>query len=269
MSMRYQNFQRKEWTDLEKRHIVIASLSALMLTSAIALVNNSSRLYRLHTNLEKGKSCYESMDYEKAIDYFDMVLEDDNKNVDAYYFKANSLIKSDNYDSAIAVIEYGYKMTKESSLERLKDKIMIYEDEYPKEEQQSVMTNVTLEDVPGIEFEINSESSVVTTEIDITPDVETPKYIPKVTTKETTLEVNVYVDVAPPNVNVQPPEVEVNVQQEAVTTQITSETEETVSTLVNVDGAVSDDEFEVYDSWIDEIIERLLDGFFERLNEDD
>lgn len=156
------------------------------------MVSNANKHSRELKNLNLGKECYSNEEYQDAIDYFNLVLKDNDKNVDAYYFKTNALMQLNDNGSAISVAEFGYKMTNDTQLKELKDTIVPEEDTGIVVTQQSVVSNSVVSSIyttkattKDIIHTVSSNSNAV---VDLTPKVDVPESIPTVTTTETTLE---------------------------------------------------------------------------------
>ena len=92
-----------------------------------------------------GKICYSNQDYQKAIDYFNLVLDQNNKNIEAYYFKTNALKNLNDYNSAISVIEFGCKATNSQELKELKDSFVTTSNNSSITTEQSLVSNSQVE----------------------------------------------------------------------------------------------------------------------------
>jgi tetratricopeptide (TPR) repeat protein len=169
----------------EKKRILEIILTALLVIGIVFLVNLIIKDKRISHNLDAGKKCYEDKQYEQAVEYFNRVLDDDNESVEAYYFKTNALMAANDYDSAVAAVEFGYKITKSDVLKELKDKTVIKPESNPVPEEQPAVTNIMpddiSEDIFNVEFSNVDESSYTSKSINLTPTVKIPSYIPVIT----------------------------------------------------------------------------------------
>ena len=175
-----------------KKRLIIVLLITVLIIVAYLMVSNANKHSRELKNLNLGKECYSNEEYQNAIDYFNLVLKDNDKNVDAYYFKTNALMQLHDNGSAISVAEFGYKMTNDTQLKELKDTIVPKEDTGIVVTQQSVVSNSVVSSIyttkattKDIVHTVSSNSNAI---VDLTPKVDVPESIPTVTTTETTLE---------------------------------------------------------------------------------
>ncbi len=164
-------------------------MGAVAVAGTFLTINSRLKSERIQENLSAGKQYYDNQEYKSAIEYFDMVLDDNSQSVEAYYFKTNSLKALEDLNSAVAVVEYGYKVTDSQILKNLRDKIVTDVTVNPTGEEQLVVSNF-IADAGAISSESISESvkenkaDITTQKIDFTPDVDIPKRVPKMTTKE-------------------------------------------------------------------------------------
>ena len=171
---------------LNRFFIIIPAAAALAAAAITAGITGKN--LRISENLKKGKECYQNQQYEMAVEYFNNVLDDDNKSIEAYYFKTNALLAENNYESAAAVVEFGYKMTKSDVLDELRNEIIVKPDSAPESANQPVVSNIIPDDIPqntySFTFQTADETIFNNQNIDIMPDVKIPDYIPP---KETTV----------------------------------------------------------------------------------
>jgi len=265
------------------------ALAAAAITAGITGKN-----LRISENLKKGKECYQNQQYEMAVDYFNDVLDDDNKSVEAYYFKTNALLAENNYESAAAVVEFGYKMTKSDVLDELRNEIIVKPDSAPESANQPVVSNIIPDDIPqntySFTFQTADETIFNNKNIDIMPDVKIPDYIPPkettvpdITEKSPDIRItdipennDTQITDIPENSDIQPTDTTENTDTqttditENTDTQITGTTENTdtsSSVLLNIDGTVTPEEYEIYESLIDKIIDKIFDRIIEYITQ--
>lgn len=244
------------------------------------MINSANEHSRELKNLSLGKECYSNEEYQNAIDYFNLVLKDNDKNVDAYYFKTNALMKLNDSSSAISVVEFGYKMTNDTQLRELKDTIVSKEDTKIVVTQQSVVSNSVVSSIytkgttaKDIVHTVGSNSNAV---VDLTPKVDVPESIPTVTTTETTLEstfngedsqgssVDNLKDNTTDIVTTIVPEDTPNSNGTEVTTTINSNVSDTQmesTTIVNIDVNVNVDQ-----ELLNQLIQKFIDNIDKLIN---
>lgn len=154
---------------------------ALISIGIVFTINNHNKKVRERNNLNMGKICYSNQDYQKAIDYFNLVLDQNNKNIEAYYFKTNALKNLNDYNSAISVIEFGCKATNSQELKELKDSFVTTSNNNSITTEQSLVSNSQVEISTKKEtttsITIKNQSNPKET-LELLPEV----IIPKVTT---------------------------------------------------------------------------------------
>ena len=262
---------------MKRFFIIIAAAAALAAAAIIAGITGKN--LRISENLRKGKECYQNQQYEMAVSYFNDVLDDDNKSVEAYYFKTNALIAENNYESAAAVAEFGYKMTKSDVLDELRNEITIKPDSAPEPANQPVVSNVIPDDIPqsiySFTFQTADETIFNNQNIDIMPDVKIPDYIPPI---ETTVPDSVSNDIPdkPDNVSADIPDspdsisTDIPDSSDSISTDIpdssdsiSTDTSVSTSAMLNIDGTVTPEEYQIYESLIDKIIDKIVDRIIE------
>lgn len=268
--------------------------AAVALAAAAITAGITGKNLRISENLKKGKECYQNQQYEMAVDYFNDVLDDDNKSVEAYYFKTNALLAENNYESAAAVVEFGYKMTKSDVLDELRNEIIVKPDSAPESANQPVVSNIIPDDIPqntySFTFQTADETIFNNKNIDIMPDVKIPDYIPPkettvpdITEKSPDIRItdipennDTQITDIPENSDIQPTDTTENTDTqttditENTDTQITGTTENTdtsSSVLLNIDGTVTPEEYEIYESLIDKIIDKIFDRIIEYITQ--
>ena len=297
---------------MKRFFIIIAAAAAL--TAAVTAAGITGKNLRISENLKKGKECYQNQQYEMAVSYFNDVLDDDNKSVEAYYFKTNALLAENNYESAAAVVEFGYKMTKSNVLDELRNEIIVKPDSAPEPANQPVVSNVIPDDIPqsvhSFTFQTADETIFNNQNIDIMPDVKIPDYIPP---KETTVPDSISNDMpdkpsadipdSPDNVYTDIPDssdsvytdipnssdsvyTDISDSSDSVYTDISdssgsvytdipdssgsvytditdSSGSASTSAMLNIDGTVTPEEYQIYESLIDKIIDKIVDRIIE------
>ena len=128
-----------------KKQTFLIFIVALISIGVFFTINNHNKKVRERNNLNMGKICYSNQDYQKAIDYFNLVLDQNNKNIEAYYFKTNALKNLNDYDSAISVIEFGCKATNSQELKELKDSFVTTSNNNSITTEQSLVSNSQVE----------------------------------------------------------------------------------------------------------------------------
>ena len=128
-----------------KKQTFLIFIVALVSIGIFFTINNHNKKVRERNNLNMGKICYSNQDYQKAIDYFNLVLDQNNKNIEAYYFKTNALKNLNDYNSAISVIEFGCKATNSQELKELKDSFVTTSNNSSITTEQSLVSNSQVE----------------------------------------------------------------------------------------------------------------------------
>ena len=128
-----------------KKQTFLIFIVALISIGIFFTINNHNKKVRERNNLNMGKICYSNQDYQKAIDYFNLVLDQNNKNIEAYYFKTNALKNLNDYNSAISVIEFGCKATNSQELKELKDSFVTTSNNSSITTEQSLVSNSQVE----------------------------------------------------------------------------------------------------------------------------
>ena len=128
-----------------KKQTFLIFIVALISIGIFFTINNHNKKVRERNNLNMGKICYSNQDYQKAIDYFNLVLDQNNKNIEAYYFKTNALKNLNDYNSAISVIEFGCKATNSQELKELKDSFVTTSNNNSITTEQSLVSNSQVE----------------------------------------------------------------------------------------------------------------------------
>ena len=128
-----------------KKQTFLIFIVALISIGIFFTINNHNKKVREKNNLNMGKICYSNQDYQKAIDYFNLVLDQNNKNIEAYYFKTNALKNLNDYNSAISVIEFGCKATNSQELKELKDSFVTTSNNSSITTEQSLVSNSQVE----------------------------------------------------------------------------------------------------------------------------
>lgn len=281
----------------EKKRFLIVIPIAVITAAGIFIGINLNKSSRISDNLEAGKQCYNNMQYQQAVDYFNDVLDDDDKNVEAYYFKVNSLMAENNYDDAAAAVEFGYKMTNSEILGELKDNIIQKPDDNPVADSQPAISNVISDNISDntqvtAVFTIPQESIFNNETINLNPDVNIPSYIPPVThesdsadTDKNNDDISKSDDIDSKNNNL--PEdthktSESNLPQTtepvptdsseitSLVTDVPADTSEDISddtsqsSLINIDGVISDEEYKVYENLLEKIIDKIFDMIEQR-----
>ena len=287
------------------RFFIIIPAAAALAAAAITAGITGKNL-RISENLKKGKECYQNQQYEMAVEYFNNVLDDDNKSIEAYYFKTNALLAENNYESAAAVVEFGYKMTKSDVLDELRNEIIVKPDSAPESANQPVVSNIIPDDIPqntySFTFQTADETIFNNQNIDIMPDVKIPDYIPP---KETTVpdipeksatnipeKTDIKITDIPENSDTQITDTADNsdIQSTDITDnsdiqstdtadnsdiQITGipdntdtqPTDTSSSAMLNIDGTVTPEEYQIYESLIDKIIDKIFDRIIEYITQ--
>ena len=164
-----------------KKQTFLIFIVALVSIGIFFTINNHNKKVRERNNLNMGKICYSNQDYQKAIDYFNLVLDQNNKNIEAYYFKTNALKNLNDYNSAISVIEFGCKATNSQELKELKDSFVTTSNNSSITTEQSLVSNSQVEISTKKEtttsITIKNQSNPKET-LELLPEV----IIPKVTT---------------------------------------------------------------------------------------
>ena len=289
---------------LNRFFIIIPAAAALAAAAITAGITGKN--LRISENLKKGKECYQNQQYEMAVEYFNNVLDDDNKSIEAYYFKTNALLAENNYESAAAVVEFGYKMTKSDVLDELRNEIIVKPDSAPESANQPVVSNIIPDDIPqntySFTFQTADETIFNNQNIDIMPDVKIPDYIPP---KETTVpdipeksatnipeKTDIKITDIPENSDTQITDTADNsdIQSTDITDnsdiqstdtadnsdiQITGipdntdtqPTDTSSSAMLNIDGTVTPEEYQIYESLIDKIIDKIFDRIIEYITQ--
>ena len=303
---------------LNRFFIIIPAAAALAAAAITAGITGKN--LRISENLKKGKECYQNQQYEIAVDYFNDVLDDDNKSVEAYYFKTNALLAENNYESAAAVVEFGYKMTKSDVLDELRNEIIVKPDSAPESANQPVVSNIIPDDIPqntySFTFQTADETIFNNQNIDIMPDVKIPDYIPP---KETTVpdipeKPDIQITDIPDNTDIQitdtadnsdiqstdiPDNSDIQITDTADNSDIqitdtadnsdiqstditdntdiqitgipdntdTQPTDTSSSAMLNIDGSVTPEEYQIYESLIDKIIDKIFDRIIEYITQ--
>lgn len=311
---------------LNRFFIIIPAAAALAAAAITAGITGKN--LRISENLKKGKECYQNQQYEMAVEYFNNVLDDDNKSIEAYYFKTNALLAENNYESAAAVVEFGYKMTKSDVLDELRNEIIVKPDSAPESANQPVVSNIIPDDIPqntySFTFQTADETIFNNQNIDIMPDVKIPDYIPP---KETTVpdipeksatnipeKTDIKITDIPENSDTQitditentdtqitdiPENTDIQITDTAENTDIqitdipdnsdiqstditdnsdiqitgipdntdTQPTDTSSSAMLNIDGSVTPEEYQIYESLIDKIIDKIFDRIIEYITQ--
>ena len=287
----------------EKKRFLIVIPVAVITTAGIFIGVNLNKSLRISDNLEAGKECYNNMEYQQAVDYFNDVLDDDDKNVEAYYFKVNSLMAENNYDDATAAVEFGYKMTHSEILGELKDNIIQKPADNPVADSQPVVSNVISDSIYDntqvtVEFTVPQESIFNNETVNLNPDVNIPAYIPPVTHKSDSADTdknnidsddfsksdnadgknnNLPQDIPETSESI-PPQITEPVQTDLTdssetdysVTDVPADTSESISedtsqsSLINIDGVISDEEYRIYENLLEKIIDKIFDMIEQR-----
>ena len=309
---------------LNRFFIIIPAAAALAAAAITAGITGKN--LRISENLKKGKECYQNQQYEMAVEYFNNVLDDDNKSIEAYYFKTNALLAENNYKSAAAVVEFGYKMTKSDVLDELRNEIIVKPDSAPESANQPVVSNIIPDDIPqntySFTFQTADETIFNNKNIDIMPDVKIPDYIPpKETTvpdipekpdipentdiqstdtadntdiQSTDIPENTDIQITdtadnndiqstdiPENTDIQITDIPDNTDTQSTdipeNTDIqitgipdntdTQPTDTSSSAMLNIDGSVTPEEYQIYESLIDKIIDKIFDRIIEYITQ--
>lgn len=283
------------------RFFIIIPAAAALAAAAITAGITGKNL-RISENLKKGKECYQNQQYEMAVEYFNNVLDDDNKSIEAYYFKTNALLAENNYESAAAVVEFGYKMTKSDVLDELRNEIIVKPDSAPESANQPVVSNIIPDDIPqntySFTFQTADETIFNNQNIDIMPDVKIPDYIPP---KETTVpdipeksatnipentdiqstdtaeNTDIQITDTADNSDIQSTDTADNTDTQSTDTTIqitgipdntdTQPTDTSSSAMLNIDGSVTPEEYQIYESLIDKIIDKIFDRIIEYITQ--
>ena len=164
-----------------KKQTFLIFIVALVSIGIFFTINNHNKKVRERNNLNMGKICYSNQDYQKAIDYFNLVLDQNNKNIEAYYFKTNALKNLNDYNSAISVIEFGCKATNSQELKELKDSFVTTSNNSSITTEQSLVSNsqveISTKKETTISITIKNQSNPKET-LELLPEV----IIPEVTT---------------------------------------------------------------------------------------
>ena len=278
---------------LNRFFIIIPAAAALAAAAITAGITGKN--LRISENLKKGKECYQNQQYEMAVEYFNNVLDDDNKSIEAYYFKTNALLAENNYESAAAVVEFGYKMTKSDVLDELRNEIIVKPDSAPESANQPVVSNIIPDDIPqntySFTFQTADETIFNNQNIDIMPDVKIPDYIPP---KETTVpdipeksatnipeKTDIQITNIPENTDIQITDTADNTDIQSTDTTDNSDiqitgipdntdtqpTDTSSSAMLNIDGSVTPEEYQIYESLIDKIIDKIFDRIIEYITQ--
>ena len=275
---------------LNRFFIIIPAAAALAAAAITAGITGKN--LRISENLKKGKECYQNQQYEMAVEYFNNVLDDDNKSIEAYYFKTNALLAENNYESAAAVVEFGYKMTKSDVLDELRNEIIVKPDSAPESANQPVVSNIIPDDIPqntySFTFQTADETIFNNQNIDIMPDVKIPDYIPP---KETTVPdipekpdiqiTDIQSTDIPENTDIQITDTADNSDTQSTDTADNSDiqitgipdntdtqpTDTSSSAMLNIDGSVTPEEYQIYESLIDKIIDKIFDRIIEYITQ--
>lgn len=283
----------------EKKRFLIVIPVAVIATAGIFIGINLNKSLRISDNLEAGKECYNNMEYQQAVDYFNDVLDDDEKNVEAYYFKVNSLMAENNYDDAAAAVEFGYKMTNSEVLGELKDNIIQKPADNPVADSQPVVSNVISDNIYDdtkvtVEFTAPEESIFNNETVNLNPDVNIPAYIPPVTHKSDSADTDKdntdgddrKTDNADIKNNLDIPETSESISEQFTepfpadstgssetdypVTDVPADTSENISddtsqsSLINIDGVISDEEYRIYENLLEKIIDKIFDMIEQR-----
>ena len=275
---------------LNRFFIIIPAAAALAAAAITAGITGKN--LRISENLKKGKECYQNQQYEMAVEYFNNVLDDDNKSIEAYYFKTNALLAENNYESAAAVVEFGYKMTKSDVLDELRNEIIVKPDSAPESANQPVVSNIIPDDIPqntySFTFQTADETIFNNQNIDIMPDVKIPDYIPP---KETTVPdipekpdiqiTDIQSTDIPENTDIQITDTADNSDTQSTDTADNSDiqitgipdntdtqpTDTSSSAMLNIYGSVTPEEYQIYESLIDKIIDKIFDRIIEYITQ--
>ena len=270
---------------LNRFFIIIPAAAALAAAAITAGITGKN--LRISENLKKGKECYQNQQYEMAVEYFNNVLDDDNKSIEAYYFKTNALLAENNYESAAAAVEFGYKMTKSDVLDELRNEIIVKPDSAPESANQPVVSNIIPDDIPqntySFTFQTADETIFNNQNIDIMPDVKIPDYIPP---KETTVpdipeKPDIQITDIPDNTDIQITDISDNTDIQITDTADNSDiqitgipdntdtqpTDTSSSAMLNIDGSVTPEEYQIYESLIDKIIDKIFDRIIEYITQ--
>ena len=201
-----------------KKQTFLIFIVALISIGIVFTINNHNKKVRERNNLNMGKICYSNQDYQKAIDYFNLVLDQNNKNIEAYYFKTNALKNLNDYNSAISVIEFGCKATNSQELKELKDSFVTTSNNSSITTEQSLVSN------SQVEISTKKETTTSITIKNQSNPKETLELLPEVIIPEVTTTV---LDTTPNN--------DASTETTLDTTLITDTTTTTLDTIPTID----------------------------------
>lgn len=139
-----------------KTKVIIGIVIAIIIgiVAGIIIYNNSDSV-KLKKQLDLGNKLLAEEDYDKAIAAFELALQIDPRNADAYNGLADAYIALEDYQSAYDVLMEGYDRTDDEDLLERANKI---EEEYLSKKQTEVEDASAIEEVP-IESATTTEPS--------------------------------------------------------------------------------------------------------------
>ena len=97
--------------------IVFFLLVAIAFTIGLSIYNSPEN--RISRQLDLGQKYLEEQNYEQAVVAFNKVIEIDPMSVEAYLGLANAYVGLGDMDSAIAILEEGYEVTKDENINQM------------------------------------------------------------------------------------------------------------------------------------------------------
>lgn len=97
--------------------IILAAVIILAVGMGLGIYNSPEN--RISRQLDLGQKYLEEQNYEQAVVAFNKVIEIDPMSVEAYLGLANAYVGLGDMDSAIAILEEGYEVTKDENINQM------------------------------------------------------------------------------------------------------------------------------------------------------
>ena len=156
----------------KKIFIFILGIEALVIAGLIAfLFYLNSDTVKLNHQLELAQHYLLEEDYEQAIAAYEIVIQIDPKNTEAYLGLAEAYAESGNLEKAVKVLEQGYKKTESKELQQEKESYVLElaqdslyfgeTTEQAKEAEKSEMTEQVEETEKSTQMQIQNVTNIL------------------------------------------------------------------------------------------------------------